>query len=96
MKILEEEVARYKVTPFSFRRLAGLIIVGQHFNAESKRRYRKEQELILGALHDLGMLRTRDHLGTLPNKQGRSGPNSSWLAQQRKNVSLPMSIRVGN
>ena len=51
------------------------------------KRYRKEQELMLSALHDVGMPRVRDHLGAVPPKQsGHPGP-TSWLAQQRKNVS---------
>jgi protein HOOK3 len=50
---------------------------------ESTRRYRKEQELMLSALHSFGMRTARDHLGA-PSQQGRSG--TSWLSLQRQKV----------
>ncbi|ETW85647.1 hypothetical protein HETIRDRAFT_379686 [Heterobasidion irregulare TC 32-1] len=50
---------------------------------EANIRYRKEQELLLGAVHNLGMRAARDHLGH-PQQQGRLGP-TSWLGQQRRN-----------
>jgi hypothetical protein len=70
----------------------------QRFASELMKQYRKEQELMLGALHEFGMHRTREHLGSASGKQqllhqGRSEP-SSWLAQQRKNVSLLIFVCV--
>lgn len=54
--------------------------------SESRRRYRREQELMLSAIHSLGMRTARDHLGVAQQQQNRPGP-TSWLGQQRKNVS---------
>ncbi|KAF7359439.1 hypothetical protein MSAN_01286500 [Mycena sanguinolenta] len=49
--------------------------------SESTRRYRREQELMLGAIHALGMRTARAHLG-VPQQQP-----SSWLGSQRKLMS---------
>ncbi|KAF8894385.1 HOOK protein-domain-containing protein [Infundibulicybe gibba] len=51
--------------------------------AESTQRYRREQELMLSAIHAMGMKVARHHLGT--QKPSRSEP-TSWLAVQRKTV----------
>lgn len=53
---------------------------------ESTKRYRREQELMLSAIHSLGMRTARDHLGA-PQQQIRPGP-TSWLGQQRNKVGL--------
>ncbi|KIM87652.1 hypothetical protein PILCRDRAFT_815228 [Piloderma croceum F 1598] len=53
--------------------------------SESTKRYRREQELMLSAIHSLGMRTARDHLG-VAQQQNRPGP-TSWLGQQRKNHS---------
>ncbi|GLB35178.1 putative HOOK protein [Lyophyllum shimeji] len=49
--------------------------------AESTKRYRREQELMLGAIHNLGMRTSRAHLGT------QTRDPSSWLGIQRKAAS---------
>lgn len=51
---------------------------------ESTKRYRREQELMLSAIHALGMKTARDYLGST-TQQTRPGP-TSWLGQQRKNM----------
>ncbi|TFK42805.1 HOOK protein-domain-containing protein [Crucibulum laeve] len=48
---------------------------------EMNKRYRREQELMLSALHTMGIRTARNHLGS--QKQGRSEP-TSWLPNQRK------------
>lgn len=52
--------------------------------SESTKRYRREQELMLSAIHSMGMRTARDHLG-VAQKQAQPNP-TSWLAIQRKNV----------
>ena len=61
---------------------------------ESTKRYRREQELMLSAIHSMGMRTARDHLGTA-QQQNRPGP-TSWLGQQRKNVGLLVLCDVVN
>jgi len=46
-------------------------------------RYRREQELLLSAVHNIGIQRAREHLA--PQHLARQDP-SSWLGIQRKNV----------
>lgn len=72
IKILEDEVARLK-----------------KLMAEAEQRYKKEQELMLSHLHIFGMKLAKQHLGA-PDKAGRLGTGgpSSWLGQQRRNVSV--------
>lgn len=53
---------------------------------ESTKRYRREQELMLSVIQSQGMQINRAHLGE-PQRQARPGP-TSWLGQQRKNVSF--------
>ncbi|KAN0124012.1 HOOK domain containing protein [Russula decolorans] len=53
---------------------------------EAHQRYRKEQELLLGAIHSLGMHTARDPFGRSSRQQGRALP-MSWLGQQRQNLS---------
>ncbi|KAJ7043316.1 HOOK protein-domain-containing protein [Mycena alexandri] len=48
---------------------------------ESTKRYRREQELMLGAVHAMGMRTARIHLG-VPQQQP-----SSWMSVQRKTLS---------
>ncbi|KAG5637856.1 hypothetical protein H0H81_002895 [Sphagnurus paluster] len=48
--------------------------------AESTMRYRREQELMLGAIHNIGMRTARGHLGAQPRDP------SSWLGINRKMV----------
>ncbi|KIM31999.1 hypothetical protein M408DRAFT_64288 [Serendipita vermifera MAFF 305830] len=79
IKILEEEVARLK-------RLA----------SEAEQRYRREQEAMLGHLHSYGMKVTRQHLAS-QQKGGTSGAAagpSSWLGQQRRNVSVITFLEI--
>jgi len=47
-------------------------------------RYRREQALMLSVIHNAGMKTARDHLGN--PQQSRMGP-TSWLPQQRRNLS---------
>ncbi|VDB96749.1 unnamed protein product [Peniophora sp. CBMAI 1063] len=49
---------------------------------EIKKRYAKEQELMLSALHTLSMASQREQLGQGANR----GIPTSWLAQQRRNL----------
>ncbi|TFY66829.1 hypothetical protein EVG20_g4265 [Dentipellis fragilis] len=51
---------------------------------EAHQRYRKEQELMLSAIHTMGMRNVRDQLGHA-QQQGRAQP-TSWLGQQRKTL----------
>jgi protein HOOK3 len=57
----------------------------QKLSTEAEQRYRREQELMLGHLHALGMKLTKQHLVNQPKTAGGGGP-SSWLGQQRMNV----------
>ncbi|KAJ7184151.1 HOOK protein-domain-containing protein [Mycena filopes] len=49
--------------------------------SDSTKRYRREQELMLGAVHAMGMRTARIHLG-VPQQQP-----SSWMSAQRKTLS---------
>jgi hypothetical protein len=75
-------VTRGKVSDFTvlFHALANGIIL-QRLMSESLKRYKREQELMMGALHAVGMRTARNHLG-VPQQQP-----SSWLGGQRKIVS---------
>ncbi|KAJ7470407.1 HOOK protein-domain-containing protein [Mycena latifolia] len=53
--------------------------------SESTKRYRREQELMLGAVHAMGMRTARNHLG-VPQQQP-----SSWMSLQRKTLSHTLS-----
>ncbi|KAJ7070368.1 HOOK protein-domain-containing protein [Mycena belliarum] len=53
--------------------------------SESTKRYRREQELMLGAVHAMGMRTARNHLG-VPQQQP-----SSWMSMQRKTLSHTLS-----
>ncbi|KAJ6513784.1 HOOK protein-domain-containing protein [Mycena vitilis] len=53
--------------------------------SESTKRYRREQELMLGAVHAMGMRTARNHLG-VPQQQP-----SSWMSVQRKTLSHTLS-----
>ncbi|KAJ7273363.1 HOOK protein-domain-containing protein [Mycena rebaudengoi] len=48
---------------------------------DSTKRYRREQEIMLGALHAMGMRTARSHLG-IPQQQP-----ASWIGVQRQNLS---------
>src|ERR1700691_3703723 len=86
IKILEEEISRQKVRNVSFALARhSFMSTLQRLMSESTKRYRREQELMLSAIHSLGMRTARDHLG-VAQQQNRPGP-TSWLGQQRKNVS---------
>ncbi|KAI9509946.1 HOOK-domain-containing protein [Russula earlei] len=52
---------------------------------EAHQRYGREQELLLSAIHGLGMHAARDPFGR-SRQQGRALP-TSWLGQQRQNLS---------
>jgi len=52
---------------------------------EAHQRYRKEQELLLSAIHSLGMYTARNPFGRPSHQQGRALP-MSWLGQQRQNL----------
>ncbi|KAI0306709.1 HOOK protein-domain-containing protein [Multifurca ochricompacta] len=60
----------------------------QRLLGEAHQRYRKEQELLLSAIHTIGMHTARDPFGR-SYQQTRALP-TSWLGQQRQNVSLVM------
>jgi len=60
--------------------------LAQRLLNEAHQRYRKEQELLLGAIHSLGMHTVRDPFGRSHHQQGRA-LSTSWLGQQRQNVS---------
>jgi len=53
--------------------------------SEAHQRYGKEQELLLSAIHSLGMRIARDPFGR-SHQLGRAVP-TSWLGQQRQNLS---------
>ena len=53
---------------------------------EMTKRYQREQALMLSIIHSHGMDVARNHLAK--HQQHRSGP-TSWLGQQRRNVSSP-------
>jgi protein HOOK3 len=55
----------------------------QRLGREQELRYRKEQELMLSALHEMGVRSTRDHLA---NQHQSTAMPSSWLARQRRTV----------
>ncbi|KAH9001427.1 HOOK-domain-containing protein [Lactarius akahatsu] len=55
----------------------------QRLLSEAHHRYRREQELMLGAVHGLGMHTARDPFGR-SHQQSRASP-TSWLGQQRQN-----------
>ncbi|KAJ7929345.1 HOOK protein-domain-containing protein [Mycena leptocephala] len=57
----------------------------KRLNTESTKRYRREQELMLGAVHAMGMRTARNHLG-VPQQQP-----SSWMSVQRKTLSHTLS-----
>jgi len=57
----------------------------QRLLSEAHQRYRKEQELLLSAIHSLGMQTARDPFQR-SHQQGRAIP-TSWLGQQRQNRS---------
>jgi hypothetical protein len=87
VRILEDELKRYQVSPFVL--LYGILTsdpAAQRLLNEAHQRYRKEQELLLSAIHGLGMHTARDPFGR-SHQQGRALP-TSWLGQQRQNVSL--------
>ncbi|KAF9001979.1 HOOK protein-domain-containing protein [Cyathus striatus] len=67
IKVLEEDIARQKV--------GNLLCIA----LEMRKRYSREQQLMLGAIHAMGMRTARQHLGSAQ----RSDP-SSWLGAQRK------------
>ncbi|KAJ7168076.1 HOOK protein-domain-containing protein [Mycena crocata] len=52
--------------------------------SDSTKRYRREQELMLGAVHAMGMRTARNHLG-VPQQP------SSWMSMQRKTLSHTLS-----
>ncbi|KAJ7849065.1 HOOK protein-domain-containing protein [Mycena olivaceomarginata] len=58
---------------------------GKRLMSESLKRYKREQELMMGALHAVGMRTARNHLG-VPQQQP-----SSWLGGQRKILSHTLS-----
>ncbi|KAF8589935.1 HOOK-domain-containing protein [Ramaria rubella] len=51
---------------------------------EAHQRYRKEQQILLGAIHNAGLQTARAHLGGV---QQRPEP-TAWLLQQRRTVSI--------
>ncbi|EGN96139.1 hypothetical protein SERLA73DRAFT_185718 [Serpula lacrymans var. lacrymans S7.3] len=60
------------------------VVRQKRLHAESTQRYRREYELVLSALHRLGMERLRNPMGA-PASHARAAP-TSWLGQQRKNL----------
>ncbi len=61
---------------------------------EMTKRYQREQALMLSIIHGYGMDNARNHLGKQP-QQNRPAA-TSWLGQQRANVSakLVQSISI--
>ena len=57
----------------------------QRLLSDATNRYRREQVLILSVIHNSGMHTARDQLG-YAKQQSQPGP-TSWLKQQRQNVS---------
>ncbi|KAJ7702433.1 HOOK protein-domain-containing protein [Mycena rosella] len=57
---------------------------GKRLLSDSTKRYRREQELMLGAVHAMGMRTARNHLG-VPQQP------SSWMSVQRKTLSHTLS-----
>ena len=64
--------------------------IRQRLLSDATQRYRREQTLMLGAIHNMGMRTARDQLGSA-KQQSRPEP-TSWLKQQRQNVSLPLPL----
>ncbi|KAI9446612.1 HOOK-domain-containing protein [Lactarius indigo] len=61
------------------------ILEDERLLSEAHHRYRREQELLLGAVHGLGMHTARDPFGR-SHQPSRTSP-TSWLGQQRQNLS---------
>lgn len=56
--------------------------------SDMAKRYQREQALMLSIIHGYGMDIARNHLGK-QMQQSRAVP-TSWLGQQRRNVSMPL------
>ena len=87
IKILEEEVLRFKVSVFiAFKvskRWKAELFPFQRLQADAERRYQREQTLMLGHIYALGRQLQRS-AGTVQASM-HNGP-TSWLGQQRKGV----------
>lgn len=91
IKILEEEVLRFKVSvssPSKCRRGGEPIVFLQRLKADAERRYQREQTLMLGHICTLGRQLQRS-AGTAQAPM-HNGP-MSWLGQQRKEVGKSIS-----
>lgn len=86
---LSEELDRQKVSPHrdpatSARATADSENGSQTNTAEVEARYRREQQLMLVAWHDLSMRLMREGVANAPANAARAGAgNASWLSQQR-------------
>lgn len=65
----------------------------QRLLSDATNRYRREQVLMLSVIHNSGMHTARDQLGYA--KQSQPGP-TSWLKQQRQNVSRLLHLAICN
>lgn len=80
---LTEELARQKVLFLRSVLLLDLALIHlapQSNNAEVEARYRREQQLMLSAWHELGMHRMRE---SVASAGASSGQPKAWLPQQR-------------
>ncbi|KAF8275193.1 HOOK-domain-containing protein [Lactarius quietus] len=68
------------------------ILEDERLLSEAHHRYRREQELLLSAVHNLGMYTARDPFGR-SHQQSRVSP-TSWLGQQRQNVRITMRLLI--
>lgn len=82
---LTEELARQKVCQLllTLRCLCSSLRTRQSNNADVEARYRREQQLMLSAWHELGMRSMREGVAAAGASGARGGQPSSWLAQQR-------------
>ena len=87
IKILEEEVLRFKVrvsSPPKYRkRVENRLFPLQRLKADAERRYQREQTLMLGHICTLGLQLQRS--ASTAQAPMHNGP-MSWLGQQRKGV----------
>jgi len=82
IKVLEEDILRQKVKPcFILSQTDDLTLVLQRLLKESERRYRREQELMLSAVHAIGMKTARQHLRNPPRIE-----KTSFLGLERNRV----------
>ncbi|KAI0811036.1 HOOK-domain-containing protein [Irpex lacteus] len=101
-KLFKEEQAKKGISSVGFDEAEGVsrsqvkiledeIARKERLMSDMTKRYQREQALMLSIIHGYGMSLVRNQLG----KQGSRPDPSSWLGQQRKNVSdrcVPISL----